>query len=281
MPYKSEEITLVDCPRDAIQGILHPISAQKKADHINKLLESEVFDWIDFGSFVSPKAIPQMSDTTEVLKLLNLKNKKTKLLAIVVNEKGAKTASLFPEVNYLGYPFSISESFQKRNTNAGIEESFSRLKKITEIAKNAGKEVVVYISMAFGNPYGDIWSQDLVVEWIRKIQALGIKEFSLADTTAEAEISDIITLFKKCIHEFPELRIGSHFHSKKEDSLLKIKAAYAGGCRKFDGALMGYGGCPFAKDDLVGNIPSEDLLDFFERKTDILALKNSFIHLIS
>ncbi len=281
MPYKSEEITLVDCPRDAIQGILHPISAQKKADHINKLLESEVFDWIDVGSFVSPKAIPQMSDTTEVLKLLNLKNKKTKLLAIVVNEKGAETASLFPEVNYLGYPFSISESFQKRNTNAGIEESFSRLKKITEIAKNAGKEVVVYISMAFGNPYGDIWSQDLVVEWIRKIQALGIKEFSLADTTAEAEISDIITLFKKCIHEFPELRIGSHFHSKKEDSLLKIKAAYAGGCRKFDGALMGYGGCPFAKDDLVGNIPSEDLLDFFERKTDILALKNSFIHLIS
>ncbi len=281
MPYKSEEITLVDCPRDAIQGILHPISAQKKADHINKLLESEVFDWIDFGSFVSPKAIPQMSDTTEVLKLLNLKNKKTKLLAIVVNEKGAETVSLFPEVNYLGYPFSISESFQKRNTNAGIEESFSRLKKITEIAKNAGKEVVVYISMAFGNPYGDIWSQDLVVEWIRKIQALGIKEFSLADTTAEAEISDIITLFKKCIHEFPELRIGSHFHSKKEDSLLKIKAAYAGGCRKFDGALMGYGGCPFAKDDLVGNIPSEDLLDFFERKTDILALKNSFIHLIS
>ncbi len=281
MPYKSEEITLVDCPRDAIQGILHPISAQKKADHINKLLESEVFDWIDFGSFVSPKAIPQMSDTTEVLKLLNLKNKKTKLLAIVVNEKGAETVSLFPEVNYLGYPFSISESFQKRNTNAGIEESFSRLKKITEIAKNAGKEVVVYISMAFGNPYGDIWSQDLVVEWIRKIKGLGIKEFSLADTTAEAEISDIITLFKKCIHEFPELRIGSHFHSKKEDSLVKIKAAYASGCRKFDGALMGYGGCPFAKDDLVGNIPSEDLLDFFERKTDILALKNSFIHLIS
>lgn len=281
MPYKSDEIILVDCPRDAIQGILYPISAEKKADHINKLLESEVFDWIDFGSFVSPKAIPQMSDTTEVLKLLNVKNKKTKLLAIVVNEKGAETASLFPKVTYLGYPFSISESFQKRNTNAGIEESFSRLKNITEIAKNAGKEVVVYISMAFGNPYGDIWSQDLVVDWIGKIKALGIKEFSLADTTAEAEISDISTLFKKCIDEFPELRIGSHFHSKKEDSLTKIKAAYAAGCRKFDGALMGYGGCPFAKDDLVGNVPSEDLLDFFERKTDILALKNSFIQLIS
>jgi hydroxymethylglutaryl-CoA lyase len=281
MPKEKEEIILVDCPRDAIQGILHPISAQKKANHINKLLESEVFDWIDFGSFVSPKAVPQMSDTAEVLKLLGFKNKKTKLLAIVVNEKGAETASLFPEITYLGYPFSISESFQKRNTNAGIEESFSRLKNINEIAKNASKEVVVYISMAFGNPYGDIWSQELVVEWIGKIKALGIKEFSLADTTAEAEISDIATLFKKCIHEFPELRIGSHFHSKKEDSLTKIKAAYAAGCRKFDGALMGYGGCPFAKDDLVGNIPSEDLLDFFERKTDILALKNSFIQLIS
>jgi len=281
MPKENEEIILVDCPRDAIQGILHPISAKKKADHINKLLESEVFEWIDFGSFVSPKAVPQMSDTAEVLKLLNSKNKKTKLLAIVVNEKGAETASPFPEVTYLGYPFSISESFQKRNTNAGIEESFSRLKNIVEIAKNAGKEVVVYISMAFGNPYGDIWNQDLVVEWIGNIKALGIKEFSLADTTAEAEISDITTLFKNCIQEFPELRIGSHFHSKKEDSLVKIKAAYAAGCRKFDGALMGYGGCPFAKDDLVGNIPSEDLLDFFERKTDILVLKNSFIQLIS
>ena len=281
MPKENEDIILVDCPRDAIQGILHAISAQKKADHINKLLESEVFDWIDFGSFVSPKAVPQMSDTVEVLKLLNFKNKKTKLLAIVVNEKGAETASLFPEITYLGYPFSISESFQKRNTNAGIEESFIRLKNINEIAKNAGKGVVVYISMAFGNPYGDIWSQELVVEWVGKIKALGIKEFSLADTTAEAEISDIKTLFKKCIQEFPELRIGSHFHSKKEDSLVKIKAAFAAGCRKFDGALMGYGGCPFAKDDLVGNIPSEDLLDFLERKTDILALKNSFIHLIS
>lgn len=281
MPNKSEEIILVDCPRDAIQGILHSISAQKKADHINKLLESEVFDWIDFGSFVSPKAVPQMADTSEVLKLLNFKNKKTKLLAIVVNEKGAETASHFPEITYLGYPFSISESFQKRNTNAGIDESLSRLKNISEIAKKAGKEVVVYISMAFGNPYGDIWNQDLVVKWIYKVKALGIKEFSLADTTAEAEISDITTLFTKCIHEFPELRIGSHFHSKKEDSLVKIKAAYAAGCRKFDGAMLGYGGCPFAKDDLVGNIPSEDLLDFFERKTDILALKNSFIHLIS
>jgi hydroxymethylglutaryl-CoA lyase len=281
MPYKSEEIILVDCPRDAIQGILHPISTQKKADHINKLLESEVFDWIDFGSFVSPKAVPQMSDTAEVLRLLNINNKSTKLLTIVVNEKGADAASLFPEITYLGYPFSISESFQKRNTNVGIDEAFSRLKNINEIARNTSKEVVVYISMAFGNPYGDIWSQELVVKWIGKIKALGIKEFSLADTTAEAEISDITTLFKKCIHEFPELRIGSHFHSKKEDSLVKIKAAYAAGCRKFDGALMGYGGCPFAKDDLIGNIPSEDLLDFFERKTDILALKNSFIHLIS
>jgi hydroxymethylglutaryl-CoA lyase len=281
MPKKNEEIILVDCPRDAIQGISFPISAQKKADHINKLLESGVFDWIDFGSFVSVKAVPQMSDTAEVLSLLDFSKKKTKLLAIVVNEKGAETASLFPEISYLGYPFSISESFQKRNTNAGIEESFSRLKNITEIAKSTDKELVVYISMAFGNPYGDSWSEELVIEWIGKIKALGIKEFSLADTTAEAEISDISTLFKKCIHEFPELRIGSHFHSKKEDSLLKIKAAYAAGCKKFDGALMGYGGCPFAKDDLVGNIPSEDLLDFFDRKTDILTLKSSFIQLIS
>ena len=281
MSKNKEEIILVDCPRDAIQGILHPISAQKKADHINKLLESEVFDWLDFGSFVSPKAVPQMSDTAEVLKLLNFHNTKTKLLAIVANGKGTVTASLFPEITYLGYPFSISESFQKRNTNASIEESFIRLKEITEIAKCADKELVVYISMAFGNPYGNYWSQELVVDWIAKISELGIREFSLADTTAEAKILDITTLFEKCIHAFPDLRIGSHFHSKKEESLTKIKVAYAAGCRKFDGALMGYGGCPFAKDDLVGNIPSEDLLDFFERKTDISALKNSFIQLIS
>ena len=278
---KQNEIILVDCPRDAIQGISKPISTEKKVIHLKNLIESEAFDWIDFGSFVSPKAVPQMADTVEVLKQLEIESKKTKLLAIVVNEKGAETADSFPEVSYLGYPFSISESFQKRNTNASIEESFSRLKNINEIAKNSNKELVVYISMAFGNPYGDFWSSQLVLDWIEKIEEFGIKEFSLADTTSEAKLEDISSLFEKCILQFPKARIGSHFHSKKEDSLSKIKAAFDAGCRKFDGAILGYGGCPFANDDLVGNIPSEDLLDFFDRKTDVNALKNSFIQLIS
>ncbi|MCP9767199.1 hydroxymethylglutaryl-CoA lyase [Lacihabitans sp. LS3-19] len=281
MFYKNDEIILVECPRDAIQGMKAFISTDKKIAYINLLINSGLFDWIDFGSFVSPKAIPQMADTAEVLKKLNLENTQTKLLSIVVNEKGAENASEYEAVKYLGYPFSISEIFQIKNTNVGISESFERLKNITEIANASQKEMVVYISMAFGNPYGETWNYDLVLDWIEKIKQLGIREFSLADTTSEASLDDIKSLFEKCIKQFPELRIGAHFHSTKTESLNKIKVAYEAGCRKFDGAILGFGGCPFAEDEMVGNIPSEDLLDFFENKTDISYLKTAFQKLIS
>ena len=277
----SNEIVLVECPRDAIQGIKEMISAEKKANHINNLLKSNLFDWIDFGSFVSPKAIPQMADTKEVLDKIELNS--TKLLAIVVNEKGALEACNFDKITYLGYPFSMSEVFQKRNTQSTMEESFEKLKNIVEISKKHAKIPVVYISMAFGNPYGEIWTKELVFEWIKKIAALGVVEFSLADTTGEATNMQIKELFEACIQKFPSIRIGAHFHSEKTTSLDKIKTAFEAGCRKFDGAILGFGGCPFANNDLVGNIPTEDLLRYFKRGSDqqIVELKTSFQNMIA
>jgi len=276
-----EEIVVVDCPRDAIQGMKEMISAEKKAMHINNLLKSNLFDWIDFGSFVSPLAVPQMADTKEVLDRIVLNS--TKLLAIVVNERGALEACNFDKITYLGYPFSISEVFQKRNTHSTIEESFKQLKNIVEIAKKHAKIPVVYISMAFGNPYGEIWNKELVFEWIKKISALDIVEFSLADTTGEANKVQIKELFEACIQKFPSIRIGAHFHSEKTSSLDKIKTAFEAGCRKFDGAILGFGGCPFANNDLVGNIPTEDLLRYFKRGSDqqILELQTSFQNMIA
>lgn len=277
----TENAILVDCPRDAIQGIHSFIDTQKKADHINKLIKSELFDWIDFGSFVSPKAVPQMADTADVLDLIE-PSEKVKLLAIVVNERGSEAAIAAEKITYLGFPFSISEEFQRRNTNSSIEESFGKLQRINDITQSAAKETVVYISMGFGNPYNDEWSEQLVVDWIGRIKDLGIREFSLADTTGEAQSEQIRSLFELCVKSFPELRIGAHFHSEKDKSLEKIIAAFEGGCRKFDGALLGYGGCPFAQNDLVGNIPSEDLLTYFERATEsqIFELQTSFKSLI-
>jgi hydroxymethylglutaryl-CoA lyase len=277
----SNEIVLVECPRDAIQGIKEMISAEKKANHINNLLKSNLFDRIDFGSFVSPKAIPQMADTKEVLDKIELNS--TKLLAIVVNEKGALEACNFDKITYLGYPFSISEVFQKRNTQSTMEESFEKLKNIVEISKKHAKIPVVYISMAFGKPYGEIWNKELVFEWIKKIAALGVVEFSLADTTGEATNMQIKELFEACIQKFPSIRIGAHFHSEKASSLEKIKTAFQAGCRKFDGAILGFGGCPFANNDMVGNIPTEDLLRYFKRGSEqqILELQTSFQNMIA
>lgn len=278
----NKEIVLVDCPRDAIQGMHKFIETEKKAAHINKLIRSELFEWIDFGSFVSPKAIPQMADTQQVLENIELVND-TKLIAIIANERGAETGIQFDKIRYLGYPFSISETFQLRNTNSGIGESFKRLQGINNIAKKADKEAVVYISMAFGNPYSDDWSEQLVVDWIGKIKELGIKEFSLADTTGEANPEQIKRLFEVCKNTFgPDIRIGAHFHSEKMNSLEKIKAAHEAGCTKFDGAILGYGGCPFAKSDLVGNIASEDLLYYFQRgnPAEISELQQSFREII-
>jgi len=275
------DIVLVECPRDAIQGMKEIISAEKKATHINNLIKSNLFDWIDFGSFVSPKAIPQMADTKEVLEKIVFGS--TKLLAIVVNERGALEACRFDKISYLGYPFSISEIFQKRNTQSTIEESFEKLKRIVSISTMHTKITVVYISMAFGNPYGELWNKELVFKWIRKIADLGVSEFSLADTTGEANLLQIQELFESCLERFPDIRIGAHFHSEKKNSLDKIKTAFESGCRKFDGAFLGFGGCPFANNDMVGNIPTEDLLRFLKRGSEqqIVELQTSFQNMIA
>jgi hydroxymethylglutaryl-CoA lyase len=275
------EIVIVDCPRDAIQGMKEMISAEKKANHINNLLKCNLFDWIDFGSFVSPQAMPQMADTKDVLDRIVLND--TRLLVIVVNERGALEACSFDKITYLGYPFSISEEFQIRNTKSTREESFEKLKNIVEISKKHAKIPVVYISIAFGNPYGEIWNKELVFEWINKIAALGVVEFSLADTTGEANNVQIKELFEACIQKFPSVRIGAHFHSEKTISLDKIKTAFEAGCRKFDGAILGFGGCPFANNDMVGNIPTEDLLRYFKRGSDqqILELQTSFQNMLA
>lgn len=276
------EVLLTDCPRDAIQGITRLIPAEKKAAHINRLLRSGLFDRIDFGSFVSPRAVPQMADTEAVLEAIGDTNG-TKLLAIVLNERGAETGLRSGKVDFFGYPFSISEEFQRRNANSTIEESFERLRRVNDRVSAAGRETEVYISMGFGNPYGDPWSEQLVTDWIGRISALGIREFSLADTTGEAGAAGIRKLFETCHAAFPDLRIGAHFHSERAAGLEKIRAAYAAGCRKFDGALLGYGGCPFAQNELVGNIASEDLLEYFGRGSleQIMQLQESFLDLIA
>ncbi|MCS4226816.1 hydroxymethylglutaryl-CoA lyase [Sphingobacterium sp. BIGb0165] len=276
-----DQVVLVDCPRDAIQGLHNFIATDKKVKHINTLIESGLFDVIDFGSFVSPKAVPQLADTKEVLNGV-LKNDRVKLLAIVANLRGVQEAVQEEKIDFIGYPFSISETFQLRNTNRGLDDSYQQLKEMKTLADTYGKKLVVYISMAFGNPYGDPWSVDLVEEWIDRLMQLGVAEFSLADTTSEASVGQIADLFGLVRTRYPQLAVGAHFHARREDSLAKVQAAYDAGCRKFEGALLGYGGCPFAKDDLVGNIPSEILLDLFDRGslTEKMALEESFRQMI-
>lgn len=263
--YNKDQVTLVDCPRDAIQGILYQIPTEKKIAYINQLIKSQVFDCIDFGSFVSPKAVPQLSDTQAVLEGLE-KDERVKLLAIIANKRGAEIGSEMEKIDYLGYPFSISETFQKKNTNASIEQAYEAVKEILGImSKNDKQELVVYISMAFGNPYGDHWDMDLVSEWIYNLNAIGVRNFSIADTTSEATPDSIKDLFHKITKDFTDIPFSAHFHSPIESALLKVDAAYSAGCRRFEGAVLGYGGCPFAKDELVGNIPSELLVDRFNK----------------
>lgn len=276
-----DQVVLVDCPRDAIQGLHNFIATDKKVKHINRLIESGLFDVIDFGSFVSPKAVPQLADTKDVLAGV-IKDDRVKLLAIVANLRGVQDAVQEEKIDLIGYPFSMSETFQLRNTNKGLEESYQQLKEMKALADANGKVLVVYISMAFGNPYKDPWSAALVEEWIDKLMQLGITEFSLADTTSEANAVQITDLYGLVQMRYQQLAIGAHFHAKREDSLVKVRAAYDAGCRKFEGALLGYGGCPFAKDDLVGNIPSEILLDLFGRGslTDRALLEESFRQMI-
>ncbi|MDX1652737.1 MAG: hydroxymethylglutaryl-CoA lyase [Brumimicrobium sp.] len=259
-----ENLKIIECPRDAMQGIRENIPTTTKIKYINELLKVG-FDTIDFGSFVSPKSIPQMADTPKVIENLDLSKTKSKLLAIIANERGAEEACTFEQIRCLGYPFSISETFQQRNTNASIEESVNRLEKICDIASRYNKEMVVYLSMAFGNPYGDEWNPEIVSEWSQKLkEKCGIRTIALSDTVGVATPGLITSLFNQLIPSQPDIEFGAHLHTKPELFAEKLKAAYNAGCRRFDGAIKGYGGCPMADDDLVGNMPTEKMIAWFD-----------------
>lgn len=253
---------LIECPRDAMQGIQPFIPTQQKADYLNQLL-AVGFDTIDFGSFVSPKAIPQLQDTAEVLSRIHTKDRHSKLLAIIANQRGANDAVQHEAIDQLGYPFSISETFQQRNTNRSIATAFEDVKQIKETADRYDKELVIYISMGFGNPFGDSWNADFVKYWVDQLAALGVRVFSLADTVGTARADDIRYIFSHLIPAYPELEFGAHFHARPEQWREKVEAAYHSGCQRFDSAAQGFGGCPMAEDELVGNIATENLIAYF------------------
>lgn len=254
---------IIECPRDAMQGMHDFIPTQTKADYINQLLKVG-FDTIDFGSFVSPKAIPQLRDTAEVLAGLDLSATTSKLLAIIANLRGAEAAVAFEEIQYLGFPLSISESFQQRNTNKSIAQALETLQEIQNLCKQHGKTLVTYISMGFGNPYDEPFNEEIVSEFARKLVAMEVKVISLADTIGVAKPALITSIFEATIQEFPDTEIGAHFHSTPSTAIEKIEAAYEAGCRRFDTAMKGFGGCPMAKDELTGNIATETLLSYFD-----------------
>ncbi|TDE07013.1 hydroxymethylglutaryl-CoA lyase [Flavobacterium sandaracinum] len=266
-----EAIKIIECPRDAMQGIKPFIPTKKKVAYIQSLLRVG-FDSIDFGSFVSPKAIPQMQDTAEVLAQLDLSQTQSKLLAIIANTQGATLASVHPEIQYLGFPFSISENFQMRNTHKTIAESLITLQEILEIADKSNKEVVAYLSMGFGNPYGDPWSMEIVGEWTRKLATMGVKILSLSDTVGSSTPEVISYLFSNLIPKYPEIEFGAHLHTTPDKWFEKIDAAYKAGCRRFDGAIQGFGGCPMATDNLTGNMPTEKLLSYFTAQKEFTNL---------
>ncbi len=259
------KIKIIECPRDAMQGIKPFIPTERKVDYIQSLLRVG-FDTIDFGSFVSPKAIPQMQDTAAVLAQLDLSQTNSKLLAIIANTQGAVLASEHKEIQYLGFPFSISENFQMRNTHKTIAESITTLNEILEIAYKHQKEVVTYISMGFGNPYGDPWNVDIVGEWTEKLAGMGVKIVSLSDTIGSSTPEVIDYLFSNLIPKYPTIEFGAHLHTTPDKWFEKIDAAYQAGCRRYDGAIQGFGGCPMAKDDLTGNMPTEKMLSYFTQQ---------------
>jgi hydroxymethylglutaryl-CoA lyase len=256
------EIKIIECPRDAMQGIKPFIPTAQKVKYLQALLRVG-FDTIDFGSFVSAKAIPQMQDTAEVLAQLDLSQTRSKLLAIVANTQGAQQAALHPEIQYLGFPFSISENFQMRNTHKTIAESLVTLEEILALAADSNKEVVTYISMGFGNPYGDPWNVEIVGEWTEILAQKGVKILSLSDTVGSSTPEVITYLFSHLIPKYPSIEFGAHLHTTPDKWFEKIDAAYHAGCRRFDGAIQGFGGCPMAKDELTGNMPTEKLLSYF------------------
>jgi hydroxymethylglutaryl-CoA lyase len=267
----SDDIKIIECPRDAMQGIHEFIPTEIKVEYINQLLKVG-FDTIDFGSFVSPKAIPQMRDTADVLSKLNLDSTESKLLAIIANARGAQDAVQFEEITYLGYPFSISETFQLRNTNATIEESLTRVEEIQNICAKNNKKAVIYISMGFGNPYGDMWSVEICQQWVDKLADMDVKIMALSDTIGIATPGSIAYLFKHLIPPYPDVEFGAHLHTLPHNWLPKIDAAYKSGCKRFDSAIKGYGGCPMAKDDLTGNMATENLLQYFDHNKMSLKL---------
>ena len=262
-----EAIKIIECPRDAMQGIKAFIPTDRKVAYIQSLLRVG-FDTIDFGSFVSPKAIPQMQDTAEVLASLDLSKTRSKLLAIIANTQGAIAASQHQYIHYLGFPFSISENFQMRNTHKTIAESLVTLQEILEIADQSNKEVVAYLSMGFGNPYGDPWKVELVGEWTEKLSNMGVKILSLSDTVGSSTPEVIHYLFSHLIPKYTRIEFGAHLHTTPDKWFEKIDAAYHAGCRRFDGAIQGFGGCPMAKDVLTGNMPTEKLVSYFTSKKE-------------
>ncbi|MDP5231840.1 MAG: hydroxymethylglutaryl-CoA lyase [Cellulophaga sp.] len=258
----TNKIKIIECPRDAMQGIKSFIPTEEKVKYIQSLLGCG-FDTIDVGSFVSPKAIPQMIDSSEVLAQLDMSKSQSKLLAIVANIRGARDAVKEEKIDYLGYPFSISENFQMRNTHKTIAESVETLQEILAVAKEANKKVVTYISMGFGNPYGDPWNVDVVGEWTEKLAAMGVEILSLSDTVGTSTPEEIHYLFSNLIPKYPHIEFGAHLHTTPAKWYEKVDAAYKAGCHRFDGAVQGFGGCPMAKDELTGNMPTEKMLSYF------------------
>lgn len=256
------EVKIIECPRDAMQGIKTFIPTKEKVKYLQSLLGCG-FNTIDFGSFVSPKAIPQMVNTAEVLSQLDLSETTSKLLAIVANVRGATDACQHAEIDFLGYPFSISENFQMRNTHKTITESVAVLQEILNVADAANKKVVTYISMGFGNPYGDPWNVDIVGEWTEKLSAMGVEILSLSDTVGTSTPEVIDYLFSNLILKYPTIEFGAHLHTTPTKWREKVNAAYNAGCRRFDGAIQGFGGCPMATDELTGNMPTEKMLSYF------------------
>jgi len=264
---------IIECPRDAMQGLQEFIPTELKAEYINQLLKVG-FDTIDFGSFVSPKAIPQLKDTAVVLSQLDLSATSSKLLAIVANHRGAEDAVEFDEITYLGFPFSISETFQLRNTNSTIEQSLTTVSQIQDLCMRNKKELVVYISMAFGNPYGDEWNEEIALNWIEKIRRLGVKTIAMSDTVGLAKSDDVHRILNHLISSISDVEFGAHLHCTAENWEEKVNAAYQAGCRRFDTAIKGYGGCPMANDSLVGNLATEKFLNYLNNNNQFSKIDN-------
>lgn len=257
-------VKIIECPRDAMQGLSTFVPTDVKATYINSLLRVG-YHTIDCGSFVSPRAIPQMRDTRQVLEKLDMEATDTKLSVIVANERGVDDAVREPKVTYLGFPFSISEEFQQRNTRRSMQDASDTVQYLAEKADKYGKEVVIYISMGFGNPYGDDWSPTLVEDWVGQISEIGIHSFSISDTVGVGNAETIAEVFSRLLISFPGIEFGAHFHTRPESWYEKVDAAYRNGCKRFDGAINGYGGCPMANDELVGNMSTENLLNYFDK----------------